>query len=36
MQDRKRALANGIYGEGDKDDTLKLTADDLTALFDPL
>jgi len=36
MQDRKRALANGIYGEGDRDDTLKLTADDLTALFDPL
>jgi SNF2 family DNA or RNA helicase len=36
MQERKRALANGIYGEGDKEDSVKLTADDLTALFDPL
>ncbi len=36
MQERKRALANGIYGEGDKEEGLKLTAEDLTALFDPL
>ncbi|MGZ8190180.1 MAG: DEAD/DEAH box helicase [Methylococcaceae bacterium] len=36
MQERKRALAEGIYKEGDKEESLKLTADDLTALFEPL
>jgi SNF2 family DNA or RNA helicase len=36
MQDRKRALANGIYSEGQKEEALQLTAEDLTALFEPL
>lgn len=35
MQERKRALAEGIYQEGEEA-SLKLTVDDLTALFDPL
>jgi superfamily II DNA or RNA helicase len=35
MQDRKRALAESIYKDGDKEESLKLTADDLTALFEP-
>jgi SNF2 family DNA or RNA helicase len=36
MQERKRALADGIYGEGQKEEALQLTAEDLTALFEPL
>lgn len=36
MQDRKRALANSIYTDGAKEESLNLTADDLTALFEPL
>ncbi len=36
MQERKRALADGIYGEGTKEESLQLTAEDLTALFEPL
>jgi SNF2 family DNA or RNA helicase len=36
MQERKRALADSIYADGAKDESLKLTAEDLTALFDPL
>ncbi len=36
MQDKKRALAEGIYKDGNKEESLKLTADDLTALFEPL
>jgi len=36
MQERKRALADGIYKGGKKDEALKLTAEDLTALFEPL
>jgi SNF2 family DNA or RNA helicase len=36
MQDRKRALADSIYNEGAKEEALQLTADDLTALFEPL
>jgi len=36
MQDRKRALAESIYKGGTKEESLKLTADDLTALFEPL
>lgn len=36
MQDKKRALAEGIYKEGDKEESLTLTADDLTVLFEPL
>jgi SNF2 family DNA or RNA helicase len=36
MQDKKRALAQGIYKEGSKEESLKLTADDLSALFEPL
>ncbi len=36
MQDRKRALAESIYTEGVKEEALQLTADDLTALFEPL
>ncbi len=36
MQDRKRALAEGIYKAGENEASLKLTADDLTALFEPL
>ncbi|MFZ2311024.1 MAG: SNF2-related protein [Methylobacter sp.] len=36
MQDKKRALAEGIYKDRTKEESLKLTADDLTALFEPL
>jgi SNF2 family DNA or RNA helicase len=36
MQERKRALAESIYKDGAKEESLKLTADDLTALFEPL
>jgi len=36
MQDKKRALANGIYNGGQKEEALRLTAEDLTALFEPL
>ena len=36
MQDRKRALADSIYNDGAKETSLKLTAEDLTALFEPL
>ncbi len=36
MQDKKRALAESIYKDGAKEESLKLTADDLTALFEPL
>jgi SNF2 family DNA or RNA helicase len=36
MQERKRALADSIYNEGGKDESLQLTAEDLTALFEPL
>ncbi len=36
MQERKRALAEGIYSDGAKEEALQLTADDLTALFEPL
>lgn len=36
MQERKRALADSIYGDEGKEPDLKLTADDLTALFQPL
>jgi SNF2 family DNA or RNA helicase len=36
MQDRKRALAESIYKDGAKEPSLKLTAEDLTALFEPL
>ncbi len=36
MQERKRALANSIYTDGAKEESLSLTADDLTALFEPL
>ncbi len=36
MQDKKRQLAASIQGDGDKGEALQLTADDLTALFEPL
>ncbi len=36
MQNKKRALAEGIYKGGAKEESLKLTAEDLTALFEPL
>jgi SNF2 family DNA or RNA helicase len=36
MQERKRTLANSIYADGAKEESLTLTADDLTALFAPL
>ena len=36
MQERKRDLANSIYGEGAKQESLRLTSEDLTALFEPL
>ncbi|MGZ4997505.1 MAG: DEAD/DEAH box helicase [Methylobacter sp.] len=36
MQDKKRALAEGIYKGGAKEESMKLTAEDLTALFEPL
>ncbi|MBM4208214.1 MAG: helicase SNF2 [Gammaproteobacteria bacterium] len=36
MQERKRALADSIYKDGAKEESLQLTADDLTMLFEPL
>lgn len=36
MQERKRLLAESIYQDGGKETSLKFTADDLTALFEPL
>jgi superfamily II DNA or RNA helicase len=36
MQDKKRALAEGIYKVDDKEESLKLTAEDLATLFEPL
>jgi len=36
MQDRKRALAESIYTDGAKEESLSLTADDLSVLFTPL
>jgi SNF2 family DNA or RNA helicase len=36
MQERKRALADSIYTDGAKDEAMQLTAEDLTALFEPL
>jgi SNF2 family DNA or RNA helicase len=36
MQERKRALAESIYKDGAKEESLKFTAEDLTALFEPL
>jgi SNF2 family DNA or RNA helicase len=36
MQDRKRELAESIYQDGDNEDSIKLTAEDLTTLFEPL
>jgi superfamily II DNA or RNA helicase len=36
MQEKKRLLAESIYKDGAKEDSLKLTAEDLTALFEPL
>ncbi|MCX7096742.1 MAG: SNF2-related protein [Methylococcales bacterium] len=36
MQERKRALAESIYNDNSKEEPLKLTAQDLTALFAPL
>ena len=32
----KQTLADSIYNDGAKDESLKLTAEDLTALFEPL
>ncbi|MGZ8241729.1 MAG: helicase-related protein, partial [Methylobacter sp.] len=36
MQERKRMLAESIYRNGAKEESSKLTAEDLTALFEPL
>ena len=36
MQEKKRTLAESIYKDGAKEESLKLTAEDLTALFEPL
>ena len=36
MQERKRDLADSIYQDGNSQEGIKLTADDLTALFEPL
>lgn len=36
MQERKRLLADSIYSDKAQEDDLKLTADDLSALFQPL
>jgi len=36
MQERKRALADSIYKDESKEESLKLTAEDLAALFEPL
>jgi SNF2 family DNA or RNA helicase len=35
LQEKKRALAEGIYKEGSEEASLKFTSDDLTALFEP-
>ena len=36
MQEKKRALADSIYNGGKKEQSLKLSSDDLTELFKPL
>jgi SNF2 family DNA or RNA helicase len=36
MQERKRAQAKSIYKDGAKEESLKFTAEDLAALFEPL
>lgn len=36
MQEKKKALADSIYNGGKKEQSLKLTSDDLTELFKPL
>jgi SNF2 family DNA or RNA helicase len=36
MQERKRSLAESIYKSDGKEESMKLTAEDLTALFEPL
>ena len=36
MQEKKRALAQSIYKDGAKEESPKLTAEDLAALFEPL
>jgi len=36
MQEKKRALADSIYNGGKKEQSLKLTSDDLSELFKPL
>ncbi len=36
MQQRKQALADNLYTGGKKEDSLQLTADDLTDLFQPI
>jgi len=36
MQERKRALAESIYKDDTKEESLKFTAEDLSALFEPL
>jgi superfamily II DNA or RNA helicase len=36
MQEKKRALAQGVYDGDKKGESLSLTADDLSALFEPL
>jgi len=36
LQDKKRSLAESMYKRGGKEESLKLTAEDLTALFEPL
>jgi superfamily II DNA or RNA helicase len=36
MQEKKRALAEGIYKGGDQEESLKLSAEDLSILFEPL
>ena len=36
LQEKKRALAEGVYRDGNKGQSYNLSADDLTALFEPL
>ncbi|MGZ5000336.1 MAG: hypothetical protein ACXV7F_08545, partial [Methylomonas sp.] len=36
MQEKKRALVQGVYDGDKKGESLTLTADDLSALFEPL
>ncbi len=36
MQEKKRALAEGVYQQGKKEQAFQLTSDDLTALFKPI